>query len=102
LLEPIMDVEVEVPTEYQGTVSGSLSARRGIILGTEMKGPNTVINAEVPLANMFGYATDVRSCTQGKGTFSMAFKAYRRTPAGVQQEVIEAAKAEQREKSRTR
>lgn len=102
LLEPIMEVEVEVPTEYQGSVSGNLSARRGIILGTEMKGPNTIINAEVPLANMFGYATDVRSCTQGKGTFSMVFKTYRRTPAGVQQEIVEAAKAEQREKSRTR
>ena len=102
LLEPIMEVEIEVPAECQGTVGGNLSARRGTILGTEVKGASTVIHAEVPLANMFGYATDLRSCTQGKGTFSMVFKTYRRTPVGVQQDVIESVRAALQQKSPVR
>lgn len=90
LLEPIVKVEVETPPEYQGSVVGDLSSRRGLILGSELRQNVTVINAEVPLANMFGYATDLRSATQGKGTFTMEFACYRRTPRDVQEEIIAA------------
>ncbi len=99
LLEPIFKVEVEAPSAFQGTIVGDLSGRRGIILGTEVKTNVVVITAEVPLAKMFGYATDIRSATQGQGTFSMEFSCYRKTPREVQQEVVEAhrkALAEQR------
>jgi elongation factor G len=89
ILEPIMKVEVEVPSEFQGPVSGDIASRRGTISGTEARGNLTVINADVPLANMFGYSTDVRSMTQGKATFSMEFGAYRQCPRNVQEEVIE-------------
>ncbi len=88
LLEPIMKVEVEVPTEYQGGVSGDIASRRGLIMGTEMKGIAVILTAEVPLSNMFGYSTDLRSLTQGRATFSMEFAAYRRAPGTVQEEII--------------
>ncbi|NOT01956.1 MAG: elongation factor G [Phycisphaerales bacterium] len=89
LLEPIMKVEVECPVSCQGNVTGDLASRRGNILDVEIKPPNCVITGEVPLANMFGYATELRSMTQGQATFTMAFEAYRRTPAVIQEEVIE-------------
>jgi len=92
LLEPIMRVEVETPTEFQGSVIGDLSSRRGMVESTETRGPQTNIIAKVPLARMFGYATDVRSMSQGKATFSMEFDSYKRVPQNVQQEIIEAAK----------
>ncbi|MCG3126670.1 MAG: Elongation factor G [Phycisphaerae bacterium] len=98
ILEPIMNVEVEVPNEYQGAVIGDLSSRRGVIHGTDSKGASTVITATVPLANMFGYSTDIRSMTQGKGTFSMEFAHYERAPREVQEEVI--AKAKERAAAR--
>ncbi|NLX13237.1 MAG: elongation factor G [Phycisphaerales bacterium] len=88
LLEPIVKVEVEAPIEYQGNVVGDLSSRRGIILGAETKQNFVIVQAEVPLGKMFGYATDLRSATQGKGTFSMEFACYRQTPRDVQEEVI--------------
>ncbi len=88
ILEPIMKVEIEVPTDFQGPVVGDLNSRRGMILGTEMKSDGTVISAEVPLSRMFGYATDLRSMTQGRGTFSMEFACYRPAPRDVQEEVI--------------
>ena len=88
LLEPIMRVEIEVPIEHQGVVSGDVASRRGLIGGTETRGNTTVIMADVPLASMFGYSTDLRSVTQGKGTFSMEFHTYRRTPAAVQDDVL--------------
>ena len=88
LLEPIVKVEVEAPAEYQGNVVGDLSSRRGLVHGTEVKQNIVVVNAEVPLARMFGYATDLRSATQGKGTFTMEFSCYRPTPRDVQEEVI--------------
>ncbi len=94
ILEPIMDVEVEVPTEQQGGVVGDLTSRRGIITGTDMRGDVTIVKAEVPLATMFGYATDLRSMTQGRGTFSMHFGCYRQAPRDVQEDVIAKAKAE--------
>jgi elongation factor G len=90
LLEPIFKIEVEAPSAYQGSIVGDLSARRGIILGTEARANVCVIIAEVPLARMFGYATDLRSATQGQGTFSMEFACYRKTPREVQQEIVEA------------
>jgi len=89
-----MKVEVEVPTEYQGSVTGDIASRRGLIHGSELKGPAVVINAEVPLANMFGYSTDLRSMTQGRANFSMEFSCYRRAPASIQEEIIEKKKAE--------
>ncbi|MBI4580227.1 MAG: elongation factor G, partial [Planctomycetes bacterium] len=90
LLEPIVKVEVECPTEFQGPVVGDLSGRRGIIHGTDARQGTTVVTAEVPLARMFGYATDLRSATQGKGTFSMEFACYRPTPRDVQEEIVAA------------
>jgi len=93
ILEPIMKVEVEVPTEQQGGVVGDLTARRGLIHGTELRGDVTVIRAEVPLAAMFGYATDLRSMTQGRGTFAMEFAHYKVAPRDVQDEVIAKARA---------
>ncbi len=92
ILEPIMKIEVEVPTEHQGPVVGDLTSRRGIVQGTEAKSDVTVILAEVPLAEMFGYATDLRSMTQGRGTFSMEFAHYKQAPRSVQEEVVAKAK----------
>jgi elongation factor G len=92
LLEPIMKMQVETPNEFQGSIIGDLSARRGMVVGTENRGPLTIIDAEVPLAGMFGYATDVRSLSQGKATFSMEFLKYKRMPAAVQEEIVEAAR----------
>ncbi len=93
ILEPIMKVEVEVPVEQQGPVVGDLTSRRGLIHNTESRGDVTVISADVPLATMFGYATDVRSLTQGRGTFTMHFGYYKAAPRDVQEEVIARAKA---------
>ncbi len=89
IIEPIMKVEIEVPTEFQGSVTGDISSRRGYVTGTEMKPRVVTIEAEVPLANMFGYSTDLRSMSQGQATFSMEFTCYRRTPSTVQDEIIE-------------
>jgi elongation factor G len=94
LLEPIMKVEVETPMEFQGPVSGDLASRRGLITGSEIKGNIVILLAEVPLANMFGYSTDIRSLTQGRATFSMEFGCYRRTPTNIQNEIVEKARKE--------
>ena len=88
LLEPIMKVEVETPNEYQGDVIGDLSRRRGQIYGSEVKMEDTVINAGVPLNEMFGYATDLRSMTAGKAQYSMEFEKYAATPSFIQDKVI--------------
>ncbi|MGK5092798.1 elongation factor G [Deltaproteobacteria bacterium TL4] len=88
LLEPVMKVEVETPGEYQGPVIGDLSSRRGVIYGSEVKGEDTVVLAGVPLAEMFGYATQLRSMTAGKATYSMEFEKYVPCPAFVQEKVI--------------
>jgi elongation factor G len=88
LLEPIMKVEVETPTEFQGPVSGNISSRRGVILGSESRDQFTVLFAEVPLSEMFGYSNDLRSMTQGKATFSMEFQKYQRVPQRLQEEVV--------------
>ena len=91
LLEPIMKVEVEIPTEFQGPVTGTLSSKRGVILGTESRSGYTVIAAEVPLAEMFGYSNDLRSSTQGKGSFSMEFLKYQKLPSRFQEEIVKKA-----------
>ena len=94
LLEPIMLVEVEIPTEFQGPVTGALSSKRGVILGTESRSGYTVISAEVPLSEMFGYSNDLRSMTQGKGGFSMEFLKYQKLPSRFQEEIVKKVQAE--------
>jgi len=88
LLEPVMKVEIESPSEFQGSVIGDLSSRRGVIYGTEMKGDETVINSGVPLGEMFGYATTLRSMTEGKANYTMEFEKYSECPKFVQEKVI--------------
>jgi len=88
LLEPIMDLEVVVPEEYMGDVIGRLSAKRGKILGMTMRGGAQVISSLVPLAEMFGYATDLRSMTQGRGVFTMQFLKYGVVPKVISDEII--------------
>jgi elongation factor G len=95
LLEPIMKLEIEFPTNFQGQVTGDVVSRRGIVMGTEQNGNTTVMIAEVPLAELFGYSTDLRSQTQGQGTFSMEFAKYRKVPGNIQEDVI--AEVKQRE-----
>jgi elongation factor G len=91
ILEPIMKVAVETPTEFQGVVMGSLNQRRGMILGTQDEGNISVIEAEVPLAEMFGYSTVLRSGTKGKAQFTMEFCTYRQAPKRVADELIKKA-----------
>jgi elongation factor G len=91
LLEPIMKVEVVVPEEYQAQVFGNLNARRAQIQGSDTRGGAQVIRAQVPLAEMFGYATDLRSRTQGRASFTMHFSHYEEAPASVSEEVISKA-----------
>ena len=88
LLEPVMKVEVVVPEDYLGSVMGGLTSRRGILSGTDVKPNGTVIHAEVPLAEMFGYATDLRGSTQGRGQFSMEFDHYAEVPKSVAEKII--------------
>ncbi len=88
LLEPVEDVEVVVPEEYMGDVMGDLSSRRGHILGMELRAGAQVIRAAVPLAQMFGYATDVRSMTQGRALYTMQFSHYAEVPSAIAQEII--------------
>jgi elongation factor G len=91
LLEPMMSVEVETPEDYAGTVMGDLSSRRGMLQGMDdMVGGGKVIKAEVPLAEMFGYATNLRSLTQGRATYTMEFKHYSEAPKNVAEEIIAA------------
>ena len=93
LLEPIMAVEVETPEDYMGDVMGDLNRRRGIVLGMDDDGiGGKKVRAEVPLAEMFGYSTDLRSATQGRATYSMEFKKYAEAPNNVAEQVIAARK----------
>jgi elongation factor G len=94
LLEPVMDVEVVTPEDYLGDVMGDLSGRRGLIQGSEPRGNNTVINARVPLSEMFGYATDLRSMTQGRANYTMVFGDYEPAPSSIQEEVVAKARGE--------
>ena len=88
VLEPIMKLETTVPEEYQGPATGQINQRRGVILGTTSFEGTVVIEAEVPLSEMFGYSTDLRSATKGKGEFSMEFAKYSQTPRNVQEELV--------------
>ena len=88
LLEPIMKVSVEVPDEYLGTVMGNLTSRRGMLTGTESAAGIQIVNAEVPLAEMFGYATDLRSQTQGRGNYVMEPLKYQEVPKSIAQTII--------------
>lgn len=92
LLEPVMKMEVECPTDFQGTITGDLISRRGMVLGNETRDNLTVITVEVPLAETFGYSTDLRSQTQGQGTFTMELARHRKVPAKIQEEIIAANK----------
>jgi elongation factor G len=88
LLEPVMKVEVVVPEEYMGSVIGDLNSRRGRIGQMESRGTSQVVQAFVPLSEMFGYATDLRSVTQGRATYTMHFGQYEQVPAATAQELI--------------
>ena len=99
LLEPIMKLEVEVPEEYQGNVTGHLSSKRGLVGSTETNLGMATIIAEVPLAMMFDYANEVRSMTQGKGTFSMEFCKYQMLPRNLVEEVVEKRKKDKADRA---
>ncbi len=87
LLEPVMKVEIVTPEEYLGTVNGDLNRRRGILQGTEETPAGKVIRAEVPLSEMFGYATDLRSATQGRAVYTMEFEKYNEVPANIAESI---------------
>ncbi|MBL89475.1 MAG: elongation factor G [Actinobacteria bacterium] len=88
LLEPIFAVEVVTPEDYMGDVVGDLNSRRGKVGQMEARGNNQVVTAQVPLSEMFGYATDLRSRTQGRATYTMQFDSYQQTPSSVQEEIV--------------
>jgi elongation factor G len=94
LLEPMMAVEVSTPDDYLGDVVGDVNARRGQVQGTEQRGLNQIVNALVPLSEMFGYANDLRSRTQGRASYSMQFDSYQETPASVQEEIVKRIRGE--------
>jgi len=94
LLEPVMDVEVVTPDDYMGDVMGDLSGRRGLIQGSEPRGNATVVRARVPLSEMFGYATDVRSMTQGRASYTMQFGSYEPAPNSIQEEIVAKSRGE--------
>ena len=93
LLEPVMKVEIETPEDYMGDVIGDLNRRRGMVEGMDDLPTGKIIRAQVPLAEMFGYATDLRSQTQGRASYSMEFLKYSEAPSNVAQAIIEARKA---------
>jgi len=94
--EPIMKVVVETPSEFQGSVMGSLNQRRGIIVGTQEDGPSCAIESQVPLSEMFGYSTILRSLTQGKAQFTMEFFRYKKVPASIAEELVKKALEEKK------
>jgi elongation factor G len=94
LLEPIMSVEVTTPDEYMGDVIGDLNSRRGAVGGMDQRGNSQIVRAHVPLSEMFGYSTDLRSRTQGRATYSMQFDSYQKTPASVQEEIVARVRGE--------
>ncbi|MCX5869602.1 MAG: elongation factor G [Deltaproteobacteria bacterium] len=96
IMEPIMKVSVEGPTEFQGSIMGSINQRRGIIIGTMEEGNYTVVEADVPLSEMFGYSTILRSLTQGKAEFTMEFSAFRQVPKTVNDELIKKYQSEKK------
>ena len=88
LLEPVFSVEVVTPEEFMGDVIGDLNRRRGQVSGMEQRGNAQVISAHVPLAEMFGYATDVRSTTQGRATYTMQFERYEEVPPNIAEKIV--------------
>ncbi|MFN2490650.1 MAG: elongation factor G [Actinomycetota bacterium] len=94
LLEPIFDVEVVTPEEYMGDVIGDLSSRRGRVESMDQRGSDRIITAQVPLAEMFGYATELRSRTQGRATYTMQFNSYKAVPQSIQEEVVASVRGE--------
>ncbi len=94
ILEPIMSVVVVTPEDYMGDVIGDLSSRRGKVGGMEQQGNSQVVRSTVPLSEMFGYATDLRSRTQGRATYTMQFDSYQPTPASVQEEIVKRVRGE--------
>ena len=94
--EPIMKVAVETPTEFQGVVMGLLNQRRGMIVGSQEEGVLCVIEAQVPLAEMFGYSTILRSSTQGKAQFTMEFSSYKKVPQSISEELVKKAAADKK------
>jgi elongation factor G len=94
LLEPIMDVEVTVPEDFMGDVIGDLNSRRGKIQSMEDRSSSKVVTAQVPLAEMFGYSTDLRSATQGRATYSMQFALYEQVPGSIADEIAAKVKGE--------
>ena len=94
LLEPIMAVEVVTPDEYMGDVMGDLSSRRGRIEGMEARGNTQVVRAQVPLSEMFGYSTDLRSRTQGRATYTMQFHSYQEVPGAIATEIVKRVRGE--------
>ena len=100
LQEPIMMVEVEMPAEFQGPIVGDLNSRRGIIMETEARDNHTVVRAEIPLANMFGYATVVRGLSKGMATFSMEMSRYARVPAKIAEEIISQRREKEQQTAR--
>ncbi|MDT4873485.1 Elongation factor G 1 [compost metagenome] len=88
LLEPVMKLEVVTPEEYMGDIMGDLNRRRGLIHGMEDGLSGKIIRAEVPLGEMFGYATDVRSMSQGRASFSMEFARYAEAPASIAEAIV--------------
>jgi elongation factor G len=94
ILEPVMELEVVTPEDYMGDVIGDLSARRGKIESMDARGPARVVNALVPLAEMFGYATDLRSRTQGRANYSMQFHSYQEVPTAAAQEIVAKVRGE--------
>ena len=94
LLEPVMGVEIVTPDDYLGDVVGDLNSRRGQVQGTEQRGNTHVVDALVPLSEMFGYSTDLRSRTQGRATYTMQFDSYQPTPTNVQEEIVARVRGE--------
>ena len=88
LLEPMMKVEVVVPEEFMGAVTSDLHARRGRVESTESRLSSTIIRGNVPLSEMFGYSTDLRSMTQGRATYSMHFSHYEEAPKAISEEIV--------------
>lgn len=88
ILEPVMLVELKVPTEFQGSVAGDINKRKGMIVGNDQEGDDSVITAHVPLNNMFGYSTALRSMTQGKGEFTMEYKEHAPVSQDVQLQLV--------------
>jgi elongation factor G len=87
-MEPIMKVEVVTPEDYMGDVIGDLNSRRGMVFGMEDAPSGKIIRAEVPLSEMFGYATDLRGATQGRATYSMEFSKYNEVPGNIAEAII--------------